>query len=65
MLWKRACEGGDPAGCRYLGGAYLEGRGFPKGTAAAKVWLQKACEGGDTVACAKIEELDGKPAPKP
>ena len=27
----RGCEKGDPAGCRYVGALYLEGRGVPKG----------------------------------
>ncbi|MBA2475969.1 MAG: sel1 repeat family protein, partial [Actinobacteria bacterium] len=56
-LWKQACDGGDPVGCRYLGVAYLEGRGLPEGTAAAAVWLEMACTHGDGPGCRLLAGL--------
>ena len=45
------CDAGDPTSCRQLGVAYLEGRGLPKSTSAAAVWLERACMPDDPAAC--------------
>lgn len=59
-LFKRGCDDGDPAACRSIGIAYLEGTGLPKTYNAASVWLTRACDsgpggtpgaGGDAIAC--------------
>jgi TPR repeat protein len=49
--YKAGCDAGDPTSCRQLGIAYLEGRGLPKSTSAAALWLERACMPDDPIAC--------------
>jgi TPR repeat protein len=49
--YKQGCDAGDPTACRQIGIAYLEGKGLPKSTSAASVWLERACMPDDPVAC--------------
>lgn len=49
--YKQGCDAGDPTSCRQLGIAYLEGKGLPKSTSAAAVWLERACMPDDPVGC--------------
>ena len=49
--YKQGCDSGDPTACRQLGVMYLEGKGLPKSTSAARVWLERACLPDDAVAC--------------
>jgi hypothetical protein len=49
--YKQGCDSGDPTACRQLGIAYLEGRGLPRSTSAAAVWLERGCMPDDPVAC--------------
>jgi TPR repeat protein len=49
--YKQGCDAGDPTSCRQLGIAYLEGKGLPKSTSAAALWLERACMPDDPVAC--------------
>lgn len=49
--YKLGCDAGDSTSCRQLGVAYLEGRGLPRSTSAASVWLERACLPDDAVAC--------------
>jgi len=49
--YKQGCDAGDPTSCRQIGIAYLEGKGLPKSTGAAAVWLERACMPDDPVAC--------------
>ncbi len=49
--YKQGCDAGDPTSCRQLGIAYLEGKGLPRSTSAASVWLERACLPDDPVAC--------------
>ncbi|HEX2686847.1 MAG TPA: tetratricopeptide repeat protein [Kofleriaceae bacterium] len=49
--YKQGCDSGDPTACRQIGIAYLEGKGLPKSTSAAAVWLERACMPDDPVAC--------------
>jgi len=49
--YKQGCDAGDPTSCRQLGVAYLEGRGLPRSTSAASVWLERACLPDDPIAC--------------
>jgi TPR repeat protein len=49
--YKQGCDAGDSTSCRQLGIAYLEGRGLPKSTSAASVWLERACLPDDPIAC--------------
>ncbi|MBA3503289.1 MAG: sel1 repeat family protein [Myxococcota bacterium] len=50
-LYKQGCEDGDPASCRSIGIAYLEGTGLPKTPNAAAVWLTRACDKDEPIAC--------------
>ena len=38
-------------GCRYVGLAYLDGKGLPRATNAAAVWFDRACRGDDPAGC--------------
>lgn len=49
--YKQGCDAGDSTSCRQLGIAYLEGRGLPRSTSAAALWLERACMPDDAVAC--------------
>jgi TPR repeat protein len=49
--YKQGCDAGDPTACRQIGIAYLEGKGVPKSTSAAAVWLERACMPDDPIAC--------------
>lgn len=49
--YKQGCEAGDSTACRQIGLLYLEGKGLPKSTTAATVWLERACVGDDGLAC--------------
>lgn len=49
--YKQGCDAGDPTSCRQLGIAYLDGKGLPKSTSAAAVWLERACLPDDPVGC--------------
>ena len=40
--YKLGSDSGDPTACRQIGMLYLDGRGLPKDTSAAAVWLQRA-----------------------
>lgn len=64
--YKQGCDGGDPIACRKLGVAYLEGKGVPKSTSAAAMWLERACMPDDAVACRVlgVMKLGGVGTPK-
>src|SRR5262249_54393370 len=49
--YKLGCDSGDPTACRQLGILFLEGKGLPRSTSAAAVWLERACLPDDPVAC--------------
>jgi TPR repeat protein len=49
--YKLGCDSGDPTACRQIGILYLEGKGLPKSTSAAAVWLERACLPDDAIAC--------------
>jgi hypothetical protein len=49
--YKQGCDAADPTACRQLGIAYLEGKGLPRSSSAAAVWLERACLPDDPVAC--------------
>jgi uncharacterized protein len=49
--YKLGCDAGDPTACRQIGVAYLEGRGLPRSTSAAALWLERACVPDDAQAC--------------
>jgi uncharacterized protein len=58
LRWKQAiahyklgCDTGDATACRQIGVMYLDGRGLPKSTTAAAVWLERACLPDDPVGC--------------
>lgn len=62
--WKRAirhytrgCDFGDPTSCRQIGILYLEGKGVPKSSNAAAVWLERGCLPDDAVACRLLGNL--------
>jgi TPR repeat protein len=64
--YKQGCDAGDPTACRQIGIAYLEGRGVPKSTGAAAVWLERACMPDDPVACRVLGlmKLNGTGVPR-
>ena len=64
--YKQGCDAGDSTSCRQLGIAYLEGRGLPRSTSAASVWLERACMPDDAVACRLlgIMRLQGAGVPR-
>jgi TPR repeat protein len=49
--YKAGCDAGDPTACRQLGVMYLDGKGLPKSSSAAAVWLERACLPDDPIAC--------------
>jgi TPR repeat protein len=49
--YKQGCDAGDSTACRQIGLLYLDGKGLPKSTTAASVWLERACVGDDALAC--------------
>ena len=56
-LYEKACDTGEPIGCRNLGNFYIEGRGgVVKDEARGRALWQKACKGGDDTACLRLEE---------
>ena len=55
--YKLGCDSGDPTACRQIGIVYLEGKGLPKSTSAAAVWLERACLPDDAVACRLLGEM--------
>jgi TPR repeat protein len=55
--YKQGCDAGDPTSCRQLGIAYLEGKGLPKSTTAAAVWLERACMPDDPVGCRLLGQM--------
>jgi uncharacterized protein len=55
--YKQGCDSGDPTSCRQIGIMYLDGKGLPKSTAAAAVWLERACLPDDPVACRLLGEM--------
>jgi TPR repeat protein len=50
-LFKRGCEGGDPASCAQLATAHLLGRGVTHDDARARELYRKACDAGEASAC--------------
>jgi TPR repeat protein len=49
--YKSGCDSCDAIACRQIGILYLDGKGLPKSTSAAAVWLERACLPDDAVAC--------------
>lgn len=49
--YRQGCESGEPTACRQIGIAYLDGKGVPRSTTTAAVWLERACLPDDPVAC--------------
>lgn len=51
QLYKKACDGGDGAGCNGLGFIYAKGNGVPRDLAQAQTYLQKGCDAHLDTAC--------------
>jgi TPR repeat protein len=49
--YRQGCDTGDPTACRQIGLAFLEGKGVPKSSNTAAVWLERACMPDDPIAC--------------
>ena len=50
-LFKKACDGGEMRGCRYLGIMYANGKGVEKDLGKAAELYKKACDGGIMRVC--------------
>jgi TPR repeat protein len=55
--YKLGCDSGDPTACRQIGVMYLEGKGLPKSSTAAAVWLERACLPDDPIACRVLGQM--------
>ena len=55
--YKLGCDSGDPTACRQIGIMYLEGKGLPKSSTAAAVWLERACLPDDPIACRVLGQM--------
>jgi len=53
-LYKKACDGGDGAGCNDLGMMNWNGNGIPQGRAAAQRYLKKSCDAGFDLGCQSL-----------
>lgn len=50
-FWRRACDGGQMAGCRGLGILHAVGAGVTQDFARAETLFRRACSGGDAESC--------------
>ena len=48
---KKACDGGETAGCLNLGNMYYQGEGVRQSNDIAQVYYGKACDGGNARGC--------------
>jgi TPR repeat protein len=64
--YKQGCDTGDPTACRQIGIAYLDGRGVPRSTSAAALWLERACMPDDPIGCRVlgVMKLQGNGVPR-
>jgi len=53
-LYRKACDGGSPFGCRNLALAYAVGNGVSQSYAQAATLYRKACNGGDAGSCSNL-----------
>jgi TPR repeat protein len=56
-LAEQACNGGEAAGCLYLGGLYFLGHGVATDYEQSGVLFQKACDGGNLEGCFSLGYL--------
>jgi hypothetical protein len=57
-LFTRACDDGDPQGCRFAGGTYVfGGDGIEVNATLGGQYLSRGCEGGVMRACANLGSL--------
>ncbi len=56
-LLQKACDGGNPLGCRCLGRLYVLGPSLSPSVRKALLFLERACGGGDPEACQLIGRL--------
>jgi TPR repeat protein len=51
VLFEKACWGGDPNACHWLGSTYADGMGLPKNAARSVKYFELACNGGRADGC--------------
>jgi uncharacterized protein len=56
-LFRRGCDGGNPAGCNHLGLLYEHGRGVAQDSGRAIDLFQKACDAGSELGCGNLARL--------
>jgi len=56
-LFDRACDGGEPKACNYLGYLYAQGLGGAHETKKARDAYQRACDQGTSPSCASLGSL--------
>jgi TPR repeat protein len=54
---RRACDGGEMAGCTSLGWLYHNGHGVPRDYARARGLFERACDGGEMTGCRNLGVL--------
>jgi len=57
VLFKQSCDGGNTAGCNYLGYLLSQGLGGATDTITAQGIFTKACDGGNVSSCASLGSL--------
>jgi uncharacterized protein len=57
VLYAKACNGGDAAGCYNLGLMHANGEGGAVDYAQAQIYMRKACDLGQTQACEVLAKL--------
>ena len=54
-LYRKACDGGQLAGCYIVAVSYRSGEGVPRDPDEAVAFFRKACDGGDPAACEDLK----------
>ena len=57
LLFQKACDNGNMAGCNNLGTLFNKGLGVAQDPAQARLFYGKACEGGIEGACTLLHSL--------
>jgi TPR repeat protein len=57
LLYQKACDGEEMAGCDKLGKLYDNGQGVTRDYAQARTFYQKACDGGNMDGCDDLGSL--------
>jgi TPR repeat protein len=55
FFYRKACDGDNMLGCKYVGMMYSSGQGVTLDAARATAFYRKACDGGNAEACAMLK----------